>query len=382
MAMPVESIRILHMTTRYVDLNSGVKQVLRELLRAQNRLDELDVWVYETKHHRLISPLEEVRPAEIQDLLRLKPQLVVFHSIYILAYRKLARALTRAGIPYLVEPHGSLSKRAQEKSLWKKKIVNFLWIDAWIRRGKTVIYLCEEERAASRLPDLPNVIIPNTFPTLFEISEEILPVHNPVKLMMLGRIVPFHKGMDRFFNALQALPASFETKILVEIYGYGSEKNMAWLQDQIQNTSKVEIQFKGSVFGEEKTKAFKNADLFCMFSRSEGLPLTLYEAVASGLPLIVTEGSNRAAWVEKSENGWILWDEDEKDWGEKLVSAIAAYGQAPQTYKQNALQSAKDLPTWDEIAKGTVELYKKWGKFSPLQAGGFQSASKHETNGG
>jgi glycosyltransferase involved in cell wall biosynthesis len=205
-------------------------------------------------------------------------------------------------------------------------------------------------------------VIPNTFPTVFEIVQEVSPMHNPVKLMMLGRIDPFHKGMDRFFNTLRALPESMGSEILVELYGFGSEENMNWVHEQIQNTKNVEILFKGAVFMEEKTEAFKNADIFCMFSRYEGLPLTLYEAAASGLPIIVTEGSNRTEWVMESKNGWVLWDRDEADWGKKLTEAIGQYIKDPMNYKENAIASAKSLPTWDEIAISSVAVYRKWGK--------------------
>jgi glycosyltransferase involved in cell wall biosynthesis len=205
-------------------------------------------------------------------------------------------------------------------------------------------------------------VIPNTFPTVFEIVQEVSPMHNPVKLMMLGRIDPFHKGMDRFFNTLRALPDAFGSEVLVELYGFGNKENMAWMKEQIKNTQKVEIQFKGSVFKDEKTEAFKTADIFCMFSRYEGLPLTLYEAAASGLPIIVTEGSNRTEWVMESKNGWVLWDRDEADWGKKLTEAIGQYIKDPMNYKENASASAKSLPTWDEIAISSVAVYRKWGR--------------------
>jgi glycosyltransferase involved in cell wall biosynthesis len=364
MEKTIKPIKVVHITSRYLEFNAGVKQVLRELLAAQNALDELDVWIYGSNSNRLISPQGEATPAEIDDLLALKPDLAIFHSIYIPRYHKVAKALTKAGIPYLVEPHGSLDRRAQAKSTWKKKLAHLLWVDSWIRQAQAVIFLCEEERKASRVSDVKSEIIPNTFPTVFQLVEAVSPMHNPVKLMMLGRIDPFHKGMDRFFDTLRALPDSLGADILVELYGFGSDENLAWMQEQIKTTDSIKIQFKGSVFKEEKTEAFKNADIFCLFSRYEGLPLTLYEAAASGLPILVTEGSNRVEWVDANGNGWVLWDQDEEKWGEKMAQAIDAYRNDSQSYKEKALQSAKELPTWDDIARQSIDIYRKWGRKS------------------
>ena len=46
-----------------------------------------------------------------------KPNLVVFHGIYIINYVYIARNLIKENIPYIVVPHGSLASLAQQKKI-------------------------------------------------------------------------------------------------------------------------------------------------------------------------------------------------------------------------------------------------------------------------
>ena len=56
-----------------------------------------------------------------------KPDLVVFHEIYRIEFIQIKNELKKAGIPYIIVPHGSLTENAQKKSKIKKKIANFFF---------------------------------------------------------------------------------------------------------------------------------------------------------------------------------------------------------------------------------------------------------------
>ncbi len=330
------------------------------MFAAQNALEELEVWIYESKTNRLIDPMGKAQPAGVKDLLAIQPDLAVFHAIYIPSFYKVTKALNVACIPYLIEPHGSLNRNAQAKSAIKKKLAHMLWIDRWLKGAKGIIFLCEEEREASRYPQIESAILPNTLSLVTVLEKETVETERAVRLMMLGRIAPRHKGLDRFLSALKALPTVEKGQIMVDIYGMGSKKNEEWVKAKIADLEGVNVRYLGPVFGEEKRKAYGQGGIFCMFSRSEGLPMTLYEASAAGLPLVVTEGSNRSDWVKSHKNGWVLYDRDQAEWGGKLAECIAAYREDPNGYRQKALKAAKSLPSWEEIAKESVKIYRKW----------------------
>lgn len=338
--------------------------MIQDLSDAQNCRDDSEAWIYETLKHRLIAPNGDMTAANVKSMLALQPDLVVFHAVYIPSFIGIASILKREGIPYAVEPHGSLNRRALAKSPWKKRIAHILWVDRWIKKAKGVVYLCEEERDISRMPGLDYAIVPNTIPSDFRIYSNQHPVNKPIQLLSLGRIDHFNKGFDRLLAILQAMPEEIKSKIEVLIYGKGLQKEFDRLEAQIAEIHAPKIRFFGPVYGEEKCSVFRNADLFVMLSRYEGLPLTPYEAAASGLPVVVTEGTNRRTWVEANNNGWVLYDGQEELWPQQLAAAIEAYQKAPVLYRKNALRAANDLPTWEEIAKISHDAYRDWIQMS------------------
>lgn len=356
-----QSVKVLHIYYEYVSNQGGVKRVLHELVLEQNKVPGMQAWVYASKEKHLIDQLGQAKKASIDQALAHKPDLAIFHSLYsdLRGYGKITKALKKEGIPYLIEPHGNLAAKAMEKSGGKKRLVNHFLVDRWIKQARAIVYLCEEERQASRLQNMKSVVIPNSYPRPFAIAKEAPLVHQPVRLLMVSRIDPYHKGLDRFFQTLQALPQEAGSQITVDIYGFGSQADIQWLQGQAAAIKHIQVAFHGPIYKEEKTKAFQAADLFCLFSRYEGLPLSLYEAAASGLPVIVTEGSNRVDWVTKEKNGFVLYDHKEDQWGKELMEMVESYLKTPNVYKENALGSARQLPTWEEIASKTKDVYKR-----------------------
>jgi glycosyltransferase involved in cell wall biosynthesis len=54
----------------------------------------------------------------------------------------------------------------------------------------------------------------------------------------------------------------------------------------------VEVFFAGFLEGENKVRALEDAHVFCLLSRSEGVPFAALEAMACGTPVVVSEACN------------------------------------------------------------------------------------------
>jgi glycosyltransferase involved in cell wall biosynthesis len=61
----------------------------------------------------------------------------------------------------------------------------------------------------------------------------------------------------------------------------------------------------GVISQEQLPNYFRAADLYVSCSLSDGSSVSLLEAMATGLPVIVTEAPGNREWVETSENGWL-----------------------------------------------------------------------------
>ena len=68
---------------------------------------------------------------------------------------------------------------------------------------------------------------------------------------------------------------------------------------------------------DEVAEKVKNADIFVLFSRFEGLPCVILEAMSAGLPVVATETGGISDWI-RGESGRLVKSEDEADLADAL----------------------------------------------------------------
>lgn len=104
------------------------------------------------------------------------------------------------------------------------------------------------------------------------------------KILFLTRIEKY-KGIYETIQIYEEL-SSKGLNIELQIAGSGSELN--GIKDIVAQKKYLNIKFLGYVDGEEKIKAFKNADVYLFPSYSEGMPNSVIEAMGCGLPIVCT----------------------------------------------------------------------------------------------
>ena len=138
----------------------------------------------------------------------------------------------------------------------------------------------ELERAASvAAGDLGERLryIPNGVDTAFWHPSGEAPVAG--RIAAAGRLLPI-KGFDLLVAAMGGLPGA-----TLQILGEGTERPA--LQAAIERAGlRGRIELLGHVPPERMRRAFREAELFAMPSRGEGMPLALLEALATGRPAV------------------------------------------------------------------------------------------------
>jgi len=125
-------------------------------------------------------------------------------------------------------------------------------------------------------------------------------------LLFLGRIHPV-KGLDILLPAWQAVQDHYPEWVL-KIVGSddGYHGCSGYLEDVRRYASKLglkRVYFVGSLYGEDKFKAYREADLYVLPSYSENFAITVAEALSMETPSIV---SKAAPWsgLEACGAGW------------------------------------------------------------------------------
>ncbi|HET9587304.1 MAG TPA: glycosyltransferase family 4 protein [Anaerolineales bacterium] len=82
------------------------------------------------------------------------------------------------------------------------------------------------------------------------------------------------------------------------------------------------VYFGGQVGQRDLPRWYHMADLYISPSHVDGSSVSLMEALASGLPCLVSDIPGNQEWIVDGENGWLFRDGDAEDLAEKIFYAI------------------------------------------------------------
>ena len=122
--------------------------------------------------------------------------------------------------------------------------------------------------------------------------------------IFMGRLGQ-RKGVYDIIEAAKCLTSN----TIINLYGDGSLK-LPPLPDNIK--------IHGWVSGEKKDEVFKNAAMLILPSYNEGLPVSILEAMAYGLPVIATPVGGIPEAVKDSVNGFLIEAGDYKALAQKI----------------------------------------------------------------
>lgn len=288
------------------------------------------------------------------------PDLVIFQEVYHFEFLRISKELIKLNIPYVIVPRSSLTKGGQAYKPLKKKIGNSLFFNRYIKDAGAIHYLSKQEKIDSENEwNRNSFIMPNGIKTM-ESSKSYREMKQ-IRGVYVGRIRLFQKGLDLFIKACALIKDQLrQNNIQIDIYGPGLKGSVDELNQLIKNEGIVDlIEIMEPVYGEDKVKTLLKYDFFVLPSRFEGHPMALIEALAYGLPSLVTKGSNMANEISEMNAGWAS-DTSVLGIKESFTQLIKEKNEFENKSK-NAINLAKRY-NWDEIARESHDKYIELSK--------------------
>lgn len=173
-------------------------------------------------------------------------------------------------------------------------------------------------------------------------------------VLYLGRLTR-DKGIHRLLDAVAVLPERTPASVLVG--GTGPEE--AAVRDRIRTDPRLarRVRFAGLVPEEEKAAFLAQGDLFVLPSISDTSSVAVLEAMASGLPCLVTDVGGPKMLVEDGVSGRVVPAEPP----EALAAALAELVGAPETLarlRRGALAYVAREGSIERTADRFISLYR------------------------
>jgi glycosyltransferase involved in cell wall biosynthesis len=232
------------------------------------------------------------------------------HGLFSFAPVMAARIAKRAGVPYVLRPFGVLNRygMTQRRPLLKQMSLALLERPL-IEAASAVQFTSRAEQAEAALLNLQckSTVIPLGIDTS-NISKTTTGRHKAEldrpRILFLSRIDP-KKNIEALLGAVSRLKAKYPNLVL-DIAGDGVPEYVQTLKSRASDFGIADrVCWHGYVADQAKVDLFASATLFALPSFSESFGIAVIEALAAGLPCVVSRDVAVHEEIEKAGAGAI-----------------------------------------------------------------------------
>jgi glycosyltransferase involved in cell wall biosynthesis len=283
--------------------------------------------------------------------------LVHIHGVFSHSSVAAARACRRARVPYFGRPLGQLDPWSLSQHRWRKWLMLELSGRDMLRGASAMHYTSEAERSlAERLPGLPSgVVVPlGIDDACFRTSAGRR--RDAPYVLALSRL-HIKKGFELLIDAFHAVPIDGRRvpAALVLAGDSDDEPYVAGLKRRAASgPARDRISFHGWVTGDARQSLFEGASLFALPSAQENFGLAVAEAMAAGVPVMVSPEVNLSADIEARRAGWVV-ARDRDGWTTAITAALADDAELAQRGRR-ARQLAERF-RWPVVGRALADAY-------------------------
>ncbi|MFB2833808.1 glycosyltransferase [Floridanema evergladense] len=267
-------------------------------------------------------------------------------------------------IPYTVRTMGQLAPWALAQSQRKKQIYSLLIERHNLNRAAAIHCTSEGEVKDVRNFGIktPTVTLPlgvkqpETLPDAKQKIRDKYQINSTIPIVLFLSRLHYKKRPDLLIRSLEKL-AFNQTQFHLILAGTGEPEYLQYLQKLVLDSGLIaQTTFSGFVTGKDKDLLLQGSDIFVLPSFSENFGIAVAEALANGLPVIITPDIQIAPEISRANAGLIVAGEEET-----IANAIAQLISTPeQRYQlaENGKKLVKERYSWNAIAYQLTEAYR------------------------
>ena len=276
------------------------------------------------------------------------------------------RAAHRHGIPVVLSMHGCLDALALGQKRGRKQLYLKL-TRRLLQRSVSVLHALTDVEAAQadRLGvPTPVTVIPNGVPA--ELPDAVEQVDTTAfgkrfpalagkrVVLFLGRLAP-RKGVDVLARSFVDVARRLDDVALL-VVGPNRGDTQEQAQTLLASAGLLDrAVFTGALDGADKLGALACADVFVLPSEGEGFSNAVLEAMAAGLPVVVSEQCRFPAVAERSAGMVVRSDAAEVG---QAICALLGDDRRRQEAARNARRLVAEHYLWPTVAASFAELYR------------------------
>ena len=110
---------------------------------------------------------------------------------------------------------------------------------------------------------------------------------------------------------------------------------------------------------EDMPKWFRVADTYVSCTQSDGTSISLLEAMATGLPVVLTDIPSNREWVTENFNGWLAPVNSAEGFANRLLCAARLTPEERGLFSERTRRIVEERADWDRNFPRLLEMYER-----------------------
>lgn len=293
------------------------------------------------------------------------PDVVHIHSLFLHPQYAAFRHARRTGTPYVVSPHGSLDPFLRRRGRIRKAVNDVLWQRRMLAGADALHVTTDDERdlVADVAPGVRRAVVPlGIHWDRFQAEGDAgrfraahLAGHEGPIVLFLGRL-SFKKGIDILIDSFARVSARHRDALLV-IAGPDDEdlEPELWRRAEAAGISRSVV-FTGLLQGEDRLDALSAAAVWALSSHTENFGVAVIEALASGLPVVISPAVNVAPDIRTAGAG-VVAELDARSFADAIAGLLDDEARAADLSRR-AREFARGYD-WAAVAPRFARMYRE-----------------------